>query len=65
MGERKTAAIVNCIGKHLKQELVQHMQKNPFSVMLDASNNTGLYKMFPVTVRMYDITILSSTKMIF
>ena len=55
MGEQKAAAIVNCIGKHLKQELVQDMQKNPFSIMLDASNDTRLYKTFPVTVRMYDI----------
>ena len=54
-GRTKTAAIVNCVGKHLKQELVQHMQENPFSVMLDASNDTRLYKMFPVTVHMYDV----------
>ena len=28
-GRTKTAAIVNCVGKYLKQELVQHMQKKP------------------------------------
>ena len=31
------------------------MEKFPFSMMLDASNDTGLYKMFPITVRIFDV----------
>ena len=54
-GRTKTAAIVNCIGAHMKEELVESMRAEPFSIMLDASNDTGLYKMFPVTVRIFDI----------
>ena len=53
-GRTKTAAIINCIGKHMKEELITDMRKSPFSIMLDASNDTGLYKMFPITVRIFD-----------
>ena len=52
-GKTKTAVIVNCIGAHLKDKLVGEMRAGPFSIMLDASNDTGLYKMFPVTVRIF------------
>jgi hypothetical protein len=31
------------------------MQNLPYSLMLDASNDNGLEKMFPVTVRIYDV----------
>ena len=30
-------------------------EKFPFSIMLDASNDTGLYKMFPITVHIFDM----------
>ena len=53
-GRTKTTAIVNCIESHMKEELVSAMRTEPFSIMLDASNDTGLYKMFPVTVRIFD-----------
>ncbi|KAJ8030946.1 hypothetical protein HOLleu_27502 [Holothuria leucospilota] len=51
----KTAAIVNCLGDHFFEKLKTDMQNQPYSLMLDASNDTGLQKMFPVTVRIYDI----------
>ena len=54
-GRTKTGAIINCVGKHMKEELVGDLKESPFSMMLDASNDTGLYKMFPVTVRVFDI----------
>ena len=52
-GRTKTAAIVNCIGSHMKEELVSAMRTEPFSIMLEASNDTGLYIMFPVTVHIF------------
>ncbi|KAJ8048255.1 hypothetical protein HOLleu_00499 [Holothuria leucospilota] len=51
----KTAAIVNCLGDHFFEKLKTDMQNQLYSLMLDASNDTGLQKMFPVTVRIYDI----------
>lgn len=64
-GRTKTAAIVNWIGGHMKEELISTMKTGPFSIMLDASNDTGLYKMFPVTVRIFDTNfdrIMTSNK---
>ena len=37
-----------------KQFFKVGVRTEPFSIMLDASNDTGLYKMFPVTVRSFD-----------
>ena len=51
----KVAAIVNCLGDHFFKELVTDMQNLPYSLMLDSSNDNGLEKMFPVTVRIYDV----------
>ena len=42
------AAIINCIGDNIKQELVKDMSQGPFSIMVDGSNDTGLEKMFPI-----------------
>ena len=49
------AAIVNCLGGHFCEDLVTEMQNLPYSLMLDASNDNGLEKMFPVTVHIYDV----------
>ena len=38
----------------MKEELVSAVRTEPFSIMLDASSDTGLYKMFPITVRIFD-----------
>ena len=53
-GRTKSATMVNYIGSHMKEELVSAMTTEPLSIMFDASNDTGLYKMFPVTVRIFD-----------
>ena len=54
-GRTKTAAIVNCIGAELKAQLVNDMKNFPFSIMIDGSNDTGIAKMYPITVRIYDV----------
>ena len=54
-GKTKTAAIVNSIGDYFFEELKSSMEENPFSIMLDGSNDNGLEKMYPITVRMYDV----------
>ena len=54
-GRTKTAAIVNCVGDQFQLDLIADLKKLTFSLMLDGSNDTGVLKMFPVTVRMFDI----------
>ena len=68
-GRTKTAATVNCIGDYFFENLKDNMQNLPFSLenlkdniqnlpfslMLNGSNDNGIQKMFPVTVRIYDI----------
>ena len=51
----KTAAIVNCIGDEFFEHLKSNMQNSPYSLLLDASNDTGIEKMFPITVRIFDV----------
>ena len=51
----KTAAIVNCLGDHFFEELKFDMQEMPYSLMLDGSNDNGIQKMFPITVRIFDV----------
>ncbi|CAB4009886.1 ATP-dependent DNA helicase [Paramuricea clavata] len=51
----KTAAIVNCLGDHFFEELKSNMQEMPYSLMLDGSNANGIQKMFPITVRIFDV----------
>ena len=38
----------------MKEELVSAMRTEAFSIMLDASDDTGLHKMFPVMVCIFD-----------
>ena len=40
--------------KHMKKELIETMKIEPFGIMLDASNGTGLFKIFPVTVCIFN-----------
>ena len=54
-GRTKTAAIINCIGDDIKQELVKDMSQSPFSIMVDGSNDAGLEKMFPICVRIFGV----------
>ena len=39
---------------HFEQSLVSSMQKCPFSLATNGSNDTGLQKMNPVTIRIFD-----------
>ncbi|CAB4033387.1 Hypothetical predicted protein [Paramuricea clavata] len=39
--------------EHFKIELVNDMN-SPFSIMIDGSNDNGIAKMYPITVRIYD-----------
>ena len=54
-GRTKTSAIINCLGNEFKAELVEDMKKFPFSFMIDGSNDTAIAKMYPITVRIYDV----------
>ena len=51
----KTAAIVNCLGEHYFDSIVKEIQELLFMTMLDASNGNGFAKMYPVTVRIFNI----------
>ena len=54
----KTSAILNiAMGPYCHQSLVQHCQTHPFALGTDGSNDTGLLKMNPVTIRLFDMNI--------
>jgi hypothetical protein len=38
-----------------KKELVNDMKNSPFSIMIDGSNDSGMAKMYPITVHIYDV----------
>ena len=51
----KTACILNfALALYLKIQLVSLMKTEPFSLSVDTSTDSGLSKMNPVTVRVYD-----------
>ena len=52
---KKTVAIANCIGDHFFDEMKERMTQYSLSITLDGSNDTGLQKMYPVTVRIFDV----------
>ena len=54
-GCTKTSAIVNCVGDHFQLDVIADLKNLPFILMLDGSNDTWALKMFPVTVRIFDI----------
>ena len=37
------------------EDVKSSMQQGPFSLLLDTSNDTGIQKIFPITVRLYDV----------
>ena len=52
----KATCILNlAVAPVLVQELIENMRAHPFSVSIDGSNDTGLEKMNPVTVRIYNL----------
>ena len=51
----KTTCIVNrSLAPFFKSELVSAMKSGPFSIAVDGSNDNGLEKMNPMTVRFYN-----------
>ena len=51
----KTTCILNrAVAPQFREELVSLMQQAPYSLSVDDSNDTGLEKMNPLTVRVYD-----------
>ena len=51
----KTIAIVNeAFGTHCPDFIVKHSQNYPYSCGTDGSNDTGIQKMNPVSIRIYD-----------
>ena len=51
----KTTCIVNgSLAPHFKSALVESMKSNPFSIAIDGSNDSGVQKMNPITVKMFD-----------
>ena len=52
----KTTGMINgAIAPHFLKETVDIMKKEPFSLLTDGSNDSGLKKMNPLTVRLFDV----------
>ena len=51
----RTCILNYALAPHLKNELVAAMTQEPYSLSVDASNDSGLFKMNPLTVRIYDV----------
>lgn len=52
----KTTCIINgSLAPHFKSRLISTMKSGPFSVAVDGSNDSGLEKMNPMTVRYFDV----------
>ena len=52
----KTACVINgAIAPHFKENLVETMKEYPFSVSVHGSSDTGVEKMNPMTIRIFDI----------
>ena len=43
------------MGPHYHKYLIEHCKSNPFSLGVDGSNDTGVEKMNPVTIRIFDV----------
>ena len=51
----KTTCILNgSLAPHFKSSLVEIKVSNPFAIAIDGSNDNGLKKMNPLTVRFFD-----------
>ena len=51
----KTACILNsAVAPHFKKELLCIMRQQPYSICIDGSNDSGLQKMNPIIVRVFD-----------
>jgi hypothetical protein len=55
-GRTKTSAVLNvAMGPHCHKYVVEHCKTHPFSLGIDGSNDTGVEKMNPVTIRIFDV----------
>lgn len=62
----KTSCVLNnAIAPEFQCELVSLMQQSPYSLCIDGSNDTGLLKMNPLTVRIFDLDCKKSGHTIF
>lgn len=52
---KTTCLVIGSVAPHFKKALVNALKMQPFSIAIDGSNNTGLEKMNPMTVRLYDV----------
>lgn len=52
----KTKTSYNASAPEFQHELVSLMQQSPYSLRIYGSNGTGLLKMNPLTVRIFDLT---------
>lgn len=52
---KTTAILNNAVAPAFKCELVSIMQNRPFSILIDGSNDNGLEKMNPITVKVFDV----------
>ena len=51
----KTTCMINgSLAPYFKVALVDTMKSSPFAFAIDGSNDTGLQKMNPITVRLFD-----------
>ena len=48
------------VAPSLLSHLIAKMKSNPFSLMIDGSNDTGLEKMNPITIRIFDINCVTT-----
>ena len=52
----KTTCVINsALAPHFQAALVADMKSSPFAIAIDGSNDSGIEKMNPMTVRLFDI----------
>uniref|UniRef100_H3BH34 HAT C-terminal dimerisation domain-containing protein n=1 Tax=Latimeria chalumnae TaxID=7897 RepID=H3BH34_LATCH len=52
---KTTCKLNGALKPYFLEETVKHLQKEPFSLSTDGSNNTGIQKMNPITVKLFDV----------
>ena len=49
-----------CSSASLLSDLIAKMKSNPFYIMISGSNDTGLEKMNPITIRIFDVNCVKT-----
>ena len=61
LASTKAMCMLNdAIAPSLISDLIVKMKNNPFSPMIDGSNDTGLEKVNPITIRIFDINCIKT-----